>query len=169
MQYRDPSGTVWVKDTSNNRIWIPDDKWDAVSHTKDKNGNTLYTLLTNEELEYDSVTGQRVRLEPFGPNENNPRGWSFIGPNQGSGVLAGLAAAGGTALFDGPEPGPADLFGLAIACYVVYEVANTIRYLHRLSLTRIAVQGAGQTHQAQSQMLLAMATLLTKSVKSLRR
>lgn len=111
--YTDPTGTVWVKDKDNNRIWIPHNQWDAASQGTGSDGNPLYTLLTTDEMEYDSVAG-RVRLDPFGPNPDNPQGWSIIGPNQGSGVGAAVVAGAAIAMGDSPAPGPADLIGLII-------------------------------------------------------
>ena len=128
LQYLDPTGTVWVKDTSGNRIWIPNDQWDAYSQAKDKNGNTLYTILTADEMEYDSVTGQRVRLDPMGPNANNPRGWAFIGPNQGSGAGAMLGTAFLASQVDSPAPGPGDvaMVGFGIAAIYIYLNHETL-------------------------------------------
>jgi hypothetical protein len=115
---------VWVKDTSNNIIWIPNEYWDAASEAKDKNGNTLYRIPTTEEMEYDSVTGQRVRLDPFGPSATNPMGYTFVGPNQGSGAGALLAGAALTTQVDSPAPGPADLVAIGIGLTALYVYLN---------------------------------------------
>jgi hypothetical protein len=115
---------VWVQDTSNNIIWIPHEQWDAASQAKDKEGKRLYTILTPEEMEYDSTTGQRVRLDPFGPSESNPLGYTFVGPNQGSGAGALLAGAAVTSQADSPVPGPGDIVGVGLALTALYIYHN---------------------------------------------
>ncbi len=120
LMYVDPTGMIWVKNQSNERIWIADKDWEAHSKLTDETGNRLYTVLTADEMEYDSVTGQRVRLLASGPTAENRSGFLFVGPNQGSGAGAMLGMAGAAALADGPEPFIGDLAGACIAVSALY-------------------------------------------------
>jgi hypothetical protein len=89
----------------------------------DDNGNPYYKVLNESEFEFDSVQG-RVRLDPRGPNPENPDGWTIIGPNRGSGAGPILMVAGTAAAADGPEPFIGDLVAVFIAGYAAYRFAT---------------------------------------------
>lgn len=76
-------------------------------------------MLDQSKFEYDSVDG-RVKLDPNGPSDSNPAGWTIIGPNQGSGGLAIAGTAVAISQGDSPAPGPADVAALGLLIYAGY-------------------------------------------------
>ena len=96
-----------------------------------KNGTSIQTNKKKpyqivDDLTYDSVTGKQVVLDPNGPSEDNPSGWTFGGPNTGSGAGGVLMGGAITSQLDSPAPGPADVIAIgfvitAVVVYVIHE------------------------------------------------
>jgi RHS repeat-associated protein len=121
--YTDPTGLIWVQTSGCSSEacqpqWIPDEDWNNMSDDDRK----PYEAVTN--LTYDSVTGNQVILNPTGPNADNPSGWSFGGPNTGSGAGVMLGGAAVVAMSDTPVPGPMDILavGVVVTAGVVYLI-----------------------------------------------
>lgn len=116
LRYTDPTGEVWV-DNNGRPEWIDDKKFNEMSN------KNMYKLWT--QTEYNSTEG-RVRLDPLGPNADNPSGFTIIGPNieaemNGGAILGTVAVAAA----DGPQPGPADLLALGIIFGMLGNAATT--------------------------------------------
>ena len=128
----DPSGLIWVQAAgcSGEKCqpqWIDDAEWGKYSDDERK----PYEIVKN--LTYDSVSGNQVVLDPNGPSDDNPAGWTFGGSNSGSGAGGLVMAAGVVAVADSPVPGPADIGAIVILGVAGY-VALTSEGAHMLPL-----------------------------------
>jgi hypothetical protein len=124
LTYIDPSGTIWVRNNQNGKIyWIPDNQWGNASKQTYNNGKTLYTPLKSSEMEFDSKKG-RVRLDPRGPTNDNPSGYTIIGPNRGSGAGAMAIGAVAVSQADSPVPGPGDVIAVGLLAVALYSWAT---------------------------------------------
>jgi len=126
LRYTDPSGMIWV-DNNGRPEWIANDVWDKMTN------KNMYKLWT--ETEYNSTEG-RVRLDPNGPNSDNPAGFTIIGPNIEPPQMSGTAVLGTVAVaaMDGPQPGPADLLAIGILIGLIGDAANTQNQPRQLPL-----------------------------------
>ncbi len=86
----DPTGMFmeWVKDKDGAPLWVPHDEYVA----KESERSKLALWTDSNELKYKSTEGV-VELDPAGPSENLPQGWTLDGVPVGDPAEPGLQPA----------------------------------------------------------------------------